>query len=164
STPRTDAPTDIGQPAVSGFVCDDDPSADEVSRSESDLASVASVTSQSQTTTRDRSYDWTRDAEPVSSTLQGFQEIALIKALKTARGRDRSQILKEYLAARTKGGAKYFMRKVAMMTKNSRLSAVRERKPGFLSLFRPMPQLRWLADPIGLYRRPSPQQPGWRMP
>jgi hypothetical protein len=76
--------------------------------------------------------------------LQGFQEIALLKALKSTRGRDHAQIRKEYLAARTKGGEKYFMFKVAMMTMGNRLSAVTERKLGFLSLFRPMPQLAGL--------------------
>ena len=167
STSRTDAPTDIGQPAVSGITCDDDPGTDRTSPSASGLPAVNPNTGQNQTPSLGygrNGYDWTLNPEPAGSTLQGFQEIALLKALKSTRGRDHAQIRKEYLAARTKGGAKYFLHKVAVMTKANRLSAVPLRKPGFLSLFRRMPQVRWLADPIGVYLRTSIQQPAWRPP
>ena len=69
-------------------------------------------------------HDGTRDTEPVGSTLRGFQEIAMLKALKNARGRDHAQIRKEYFAASTKGGAKFFIHKVAQMARNNRLPAI----------------------------------------
>jgi phospholipase C len=157
TTPRTDAPSDIGQPAISGFTCDDEASA--AASSASSLTSGTAGNAGGRGGGRDK-YDWTRDIEPVGSSLQGFQEIALLKALKSARGRDRAQIRKEYFAARTKGGAKYFIHKVALMTQNTRISAVSKRKPGFLaSLFRPIPLRPWLADPVSLYRRTSSPPP-----
>jgi len=156
ATPRTDAPSDIGQPAVSGFTCDDEPSA--AGSSASGLTPSGESAAASRGEGR-KNYDWLRDSEPVGSTLQGFQEIALLKALKSARGRDRAQIRKEYFAARTKGGAKYFIHKVALMMQNTRLSAVPKRKPGFLARFRSIPLRPWPADPISLYRRTSSPPP-----
>jgi phospholipase C len=167
STPRADAPTDIGQPAVSGFTCDGDPGADRSSSTAGALTSAGSGSNPTQPPgggDGPGEHEWTRDPEPVGSTLQGFQEIALLKALNSARGRDQMQIRKEYLAARTRMGAKYFMNKVAMMTKDNRTSAVAARRAGFLSLFRSPPQLRWMGDPINLYLRASRQRPEARPP
>lgn len=92
-------------------------------------------------------WDWTRDTAPTGSSLRGFQEIALLKALKNARGRDRTQIRREYFAAVTSGGARYFIHKVARMAANIRIRAVRRREPALLSLFRPPPTRRWIAEP-----------------
>jgi phospholipase C len=158
STPRADAPTDIGQVALSGFTCDDDPRTVRTSERTIGQTSVSSGANPNQVPShgygRD-GHDWTRDPEPLGSTLKGFHEIALLKALKSARGRDHTQIRKEYLAATTKGGAKYFIHKVATMTTENRLSARLERKSRFRSLFRSKPQHRWIADPVSMYRRSS---------
>jgi phospholipase C len=147
SAPRTDAPTDVGQPAVSGFVCDDDlSSADGIGRApKSDHGSDGGA--------RRQDYDRMRDTEPVSPALRGFQEIALLKALKNARGRDRIQIRREYFAASTKGGARFFIRKVAQMTRNNRMPVMRRAWSDILSLFRLPPTRPWTADSIAGYRR-----------
>ena len=105
-----------------------------------------------------RNHDWSRDTEAVGSALRGFQEIALLKALKNARGRDRVQIRKEYFAAATKGGAKFFMHKVALMAHANRTSIARLRERSVLSLFRSPPVRRWVPDPITIYRRRSASQ------
>jgi hypothetical protein len=76
-----------------------------------------------------------------------------LKALKNARGRDRAKIRREYFAASTKGGAKFFIHKAAVMTRENRMPAVRRARPSMLSLFR-LPRTRqWVADPVWLYRR-----------
>jgi hypothetical protein len=138
ATPRTDAPTDIGQPAVSGFTCDDEPAP-------GTGASASGLEGR-------KGYDWTRSTEAIGTSLRGFQEIALLKALKSARGRDRAQIRKEYLAAVTQGGAKFFIHKVAKMTRTLRVAPA-ARAPTVFSLFRG-PQLRpWSADATSRYRR-----------
>ncbi len=155
ATPRADAPTDIGQPAVSGFVCDDDPSPAGTSDSASGLGAAAATANAGQGSAggdRHRDYDWTRDTGPVGSALRGFQEIALLKALKNARGRDRARIRREYFTASTKGGAKFFVHKVALMARGNRMPAVRRARPGILSLFRLPPARQWVADPVGRYR------------
>jgi phospholipase C len=149
---RTNAPADIGQAANSGFVCDDDPPLQGTSSSSSGLTSGAGKGG------RD-GHDWTRDTQEVPSSLRGFQEVALLKALKNARGRDKPQIRKEYFAANTMGGAKHFIHKVALMTAVNRLSAVPDRAPGIFAFLRSIPQLRWTADPLTLYRRRGGNEP-----
>ena len=143
SAPRTDSPALLGQPAGSGFVCDDDP------RPEQDVELMRRQADSH------RHHDWSRETEPVSSTLRGFQEIALLKALKNARGRDRAQIRKEYFAAVTKGGAKYFRHKVALMARANRTSVPRDRRRSLLSLFTLPRTRRWFPDATSIYRRKS---------
>jgi phospholipase C len=150
STPRTDAPTDIGRAAESGFTCDDDPNS-EASRDASMTPPALSESTDGENGRR--GYDWTRSYEPPGAALRGFQEIALLKALKNARGRDRTQIRKEYFAAVTKGGAKHFIHKVAQMTGKTRVSYRPERKPAILSPFGLPPTRQWTADSISAYRR-----------
>jgi phospholipase C len=143
STPRTDAPATLGQPAVSGFVCEDD-------------ARAARETESAPTPADSRrDHDWSRDTEAVGPAMRGFQEIALLKALKNARGRDRAQIRKEYFAAATKGGAKFFMHKVALMARSNRTPVARQRERSLLSLFRLPPTRQWIPDSTSLYRRRS---------
>lgn len=155
SSPRTDAPTALGPAAVSGFTCDDDPTPAESSHSASGLTSAGSGSAAGGGDGR-RGHDWTRDTVPIGSSMRGFQEIALLKALKNARGRDRAQIRKEYFAAVTRGGAKFFIHKVARMAANNRIRAVRKREPALLSLFRTPPTRRWIADSVSVYRRRTP--------
>ncbi|MBB5421748.1 hypothetical protein HDG42_007833 [Paraburkholderia sp. JPY171] len=148
-TPRTDAPAQLPDPAHSGFRCDDDPplpSSDNVS---SDVLLAAEGNA------------WQFDREPLTpSTLRGFQEVALIKAIKIARGRDRQQIRKEYLAVQTHGAARHFMRKVAIMARQTRLPATMKRK-GLIPprMFEMPPRRRWLPEPLQNYRR-TPASPG----
>lgn len=156
STARTDAPADLGPAAVSGFTCEDDPTTAGASQDSSALTSDGSGLG----TGSDKGggdgrhgYNWTRDTGPVDPTLRGFQEIALLKALKNARGRDRAQIRKEYFAAVTSGGAKFFIHKVAQMARNNRAPVVRRHESAIMSLFRLPPTRSWVADPINIYRR-----------
>lgn len=80
STPRTDALTQLPEPAISGFTCDDDPN-------------FASTGATSSGLTADwGGRDWGQDQRPIGSSLRGFQEVALLKALTVARGRERRQI------------------------------------------------------------------------
>jgi phospholipase C len=143
STPRADAPALLGQPAVSGFVCEDDA-----------RAARETESAPAQTESR-RDHDWSRDTEAVGPAMRGFQEIALLKALKNARGRDRAQIRKEYFAAATKGGAKFFMHKVALMARSNRPSVARQRERSLWSLFRLPPTRQWIPDSTSIYRRRS---------
>ena len=80
-----------------------------------------------------------------------------MKALTIARGRDRRQIRKEYLAAQTRGGARYFMRKVAIMAQQLRLPPPGAHKvsPRRSWLFGFAPRRRWRADPLHTYRATS---------
>jgi phospholipase C len=154
STPRSDAPTDIGQPAVSGFVCDDDASSENTSESAKGLGATGAAPGAGRGPGGGRRRDdRTRDDEPVGSTLRGFQEVALLKALKNARGRDRAQIRKEYFAADTKDNARFFIHKVAQMTRGNRMAAGHRIRRRVLSLFRLPPTRRWVSDAIGRYRR-----------
>ena len=89
--------------------------------------------------------------------MRGFQEIALIKALKNARGRDRQQIRKEYLAADNHDGARRFIHKVASFAADARLPARRR-----VSLFRVLSSFRprkWTSEPVRAYRGPGPARP-----
>jgi hypothetical protein len=87
---------------------------------------------------------------PIGGTMRGFKEVALLKALKNARGRDRQQIRKEYLAADNHAGARRFIHKVATFTRDNRLPA-RPRAGLFKVLlsFRPR---HWNAEPVNVYR------------
>jgi hypothetical protein len=72
TAPHADAPADIGQPAVSGFTCDDDRGTDRTSKSASGLTSTDSGTNHRQPSGRGYGRDgheWTRDSDPVGSTL-----------------------------------------------------------------------------------------------
>jgi phospholipase C len=141
---RTDAPTNLTNPAPSDFTCDDDPRLVETGENSSRLQAE-----------RDGP-GWTRYRGPVDSSLRGFLEIAFLKALALARGRDRRQIRKEYLAVETHGGARRFIRKVAFMSQGVREPApgVRRRRPA-RRLFGIAPQRKWWPDPIYRYRQPS---------
>jgi phospholipase C len=153
-TPRNDAPTDIGEAADSGFVCDDDPSGEHIAESAEGLGGAEDAKGGQQGgRRRPRKRDWTQDTEPIGSTLRGFQEIALLKALKNVRGRDRTQVRKEYLAASTKGAARFFIHKVAQTTRGNRFAAVPRPGRKVYSLFRFPKTRRWAPDPIGRYRR-----------
>jgi phospholipase C len=146
TTARTNAPAMLGQAAVSGFTCDDDPPAG------------GSSTSQPLTGgngTRGEGNEPPK-AAPIGGTMRGFQEIALLKALKNARGRDRQQIRKEYLAADNHDGARRFIHKVATFVGDARLPG-RQRVDLFrvLRSFRPR---QWTAEPVSAYRGgPAPR-------
>ncbi|CAN7741052.1 alkaline phosphatase family protein [Variovorax sp. LjRoot178] len=143
---RTDAPTGLGPTADAGIVCSGDPPEPGSSSSSGGLSSSGGAGSQD-------GYDWTRDTQEAGSSLRGFQEIALLKALKNARGRDRAQIRKEYFAATTKGGAKHFMHKVAQMTGKERVSPLPGQAPGIFTSLVPLPRRAWIPTPVTLYRK-----------
>jgi hypothetical protein len=141
STPRADAPTQLPDPPNSGFVCDDDPT----------VSSTATATDAS---TDDLRHDWRQDQQPVESSLRGFKEVSLLKALKVARGRDRPQIRKEYLTAQTRGGARHFIRKVALMSRQLRLPAPGTKKPVPPKRISGLaPKQHWQSEPLHEYRR-----------
>jgi len=98
--------------------------------------------------------DWRKNSQPVGSSLRGFQEISLLKALTISRGRDHRQIRKEHLAAQTRGGARYFMRKVAVMAQQLGLPppSVSRPAPPRNWLFSLAPGRRWRAEPLHIYR------------
>jgi hypothetical protein len=79
--------------------------------------------------------------------------------LKNARGRDRRQIRKEYLAATTKGGAKHFIWKVAQMTAEIRRSPLPGRAPGIFASLLPTPRRAWVPTPLPLYRKRAEKAP-----
>lgn len=137
--PLRDAPTDLGEPADSGFVCEDD-------EEEADEAGAGSGA----IAPGEPGYEWMLDPTPVSAVLRGFKEVALLKALTLARGRDREQIRKEYLAAQTRGGARHFMRKAARLSREVREAAVR--RGAVARLLLPPPKRDWPATPIHAYR------------
>jgi hypothetical protein len=86
--------------------------------------------------------------------LRGFQELALLKALVVARGSDRPQIRREYLAATTLGGAHYFIRKVAIRARHLRLPAPRPKfRPPLLTR---APKRVWPGDSASVYRATPP--------
>jgi phospholipase C len=147
ATPRGDAPTQLPDPSVSGVHCDDDPQ----------LSANLAVTSAS------AGDDWRRDRGRVGSTLRGFEEVALLKALVVARGRDRPQIRREYLAATTRGAAHYFMRKVAVLAQNLRVPPPGSRRPRIrLPFLARAPQRVWPYDSAAVYRATPatlPRQP-----
>jgi len=150
TTPRTNAPTQLPDPAVSGFHCDE--------RLALSIDALESALLEAEGTA------WQQDNQPIgASTLRGLQEVALLKALTIARGRDKRQIRKEYLAVATHGAARHFMRKVAIMARRIRLPAAARTK-GLLPLrmFRPLSPRQWPAEPLQNYRRAaaSPVPPG----
>jgi phospholipase C len=141
ASPRGDAPTQLPDPAESGFHCDDDP-----------RFASASVDA-----AEPSAHDWRRDRQPVGSSLRGFQEVALLKALVVARGRDRPQIRREYLAATTRGGARYFIRKVALLAQRLRQPAPGARRLRLrLPLLTRPPKRVWRSDPASVYRATPP--------
>jgi phospholipase C len=141
STPRTDTLTQLPDPPDSRFVCDDDPTG-----SSAAAARDANVD--------DLRHDWRQYQQPVESSLRGFKEVSLLKALKVARGRDRPQIRKEYLAAQTRGGARHFIRKVALMSRQLRLPAPGTKKPiPPKRISGVAPKRQWQNEPLHEYRR-----------
>ena len=152
SSARTDSQTNLGPTAVSGFVCDDDPPNPGSSSSSSGLTSTDGDGGR-------KDYDWTRDNGEVEPSIRGFKEIALLKALQNARGRDRAQIRKEYFAASTRGGAKHFLHKVAQMTAEIRVSPRPERAPGIFASLLPSPRRAWIPTPLALYRKRADKEP-----
>jgi phospholipase C len=142
-SPRGDALTQLPDPAESGFRCDDDPR----------MATASADTSQP------AAHDWRRDREPVGASLRGFQELALLKALVTARGQDRPQIRREYLAATTRGGARYFIRKVALLARQLRLPAPStNRRRLRLPFLTRAPKRVWQREPAAIYRATPPTE------
>lgn len=121
SSPRTDTPTMLPEPAVSGFHCDDDPNQPQTNQTSSDLT-ASSVASDGQ-----------GDESPIPSAMQGFLYVALRKALATARGRDKPQIIRQYLAIDTRGAARQFMWNVALRSRALRA----KRTNGFTGKIRP---------------------------
>src|SRR5262249_13630264 len=91
TNPRLDAPTSLPEPAASGFHCDDDPDFPQADAVRDAQAVEQDLIARS------------GGGGPVASTMRGFQEVALLKALTVARGRDKRQIRQEYLAARLEG-------------------------------------------------------------
>ena len=146
SSPRTDTPTKLGPPAMSGFACDDDPPEHGSSSSTSSGLSAAGGRGEGP------NYDWTRDNGDVEPSMRGFKEVALLKALKNARGRDRAQIRKEYIAATTRGGARHFMHKVAQMTAEIRIPGPLKRASGVFASVMPSTVRAWAPTPLALYR------------
>ena len=140
---RTDTPATLPNPAESDFSCDGGPNFVETGEVSTGLQA-------------ERDGDGWRDYRgPVDGSQRGFLEIALFKALALARGRDRPQIRKEYLAIQTHGGARRFMRKVAFMAQGTRVPAPGVRgKTKRSTLFGLSPQRTWWADPISHYRQP----------
>jgi hypothetical protein len=150
STPRTDAPSELPEPAVSGFTCDDDPP----------LPSAMHLSDEALLAAEGNAWQFDRESL-TPSTLRGFQEVALLKAMSTARGRDRQQIRQEYLAVRTRGAARHFMRKVAIMARHIRLPAT-VRSKGLISprMFLKPPRRQWQSEPLQSYRRPDAPSEG----
>jgi phospholipase C len=144
ASPRTDAPTTLTNPAPTDFACDDDPRFVETGEVSSGLQA-------------ERDGDrWRADRRSIDPNLRAFMEVALLKALALARGRDRRQIRKEYLATESHGGARRFIRKVAFMAQGVRKPPpnVRARTPrSWNTIFSLSPQRRWWADPIVRYRQ-----------
>ena len=148
ASPRTNAPTQLPDPAVSGFHCDDDHTMSRAGKkSTAELLAAEGD-------------GWQRDDEPLGpSTLRGLQEVALLKAITVAKGRDKRQIRKEYLAVETHGGARHFMRKVAIMARQIRLPVRQARRLLPPRMFRLPSPRRWPAEPLQNYRktaRPAP--------
>ena len=155
ATPRGNAPAELGAAAVSGFTCDDDPASVGTSSQGLGAGAPGEAPPRPPTYGNGRNETGGRGAEPIGPTLRGFQEIALLKALKNARGRDRQQIRKEYLAADTRGGARRFIHKAATMARGNRISVAKARRRGILAAFLSFPTRKWLADPISTYRGDS---------
>jgi phospholipase C len=110
-SPRTDAPTALPEPAVSGFHCEDDSPQPQADKN----LSTGTVPSKRS----DRSLDQTpidseARADLIAPTLRGFLHVALLKSLAFTRGRDKPQIIKDYLAIKTRGEAKQFISNVAI--------------------------------------------------
>lgn len=141
ASPRTNAPETLKEAADSGYLCNNDPNFPKTGEASSDLRAEGQAS------------EWQRDGRPVGSTLKAFQEIALLKALKIARGRDKQQIKREYLAARTHGGAKHFIRKVAIMTQRLRSPAPGATKPNpRRKVLRTPPPREWWSESLNTYR------------
>lgn len=148
TTARTNAPAALGQAAVSGFTCDDDPPAGASSSSQS-LTGGNGTRGQGKEPPKDPN-GRTREAGPIGGSMRGFQEIALLKALKNARGRDRQQIRKEYLAADNHDGARRFIHKVASFVDDTRLPA--RRRIGMFRVLLSFRPRKWSAEPVSAYR------------
>lgn len=140
-TARDDAPERLPEPANSGYSCDLFWDGDQ------DFVSSKS-NSEALTKGRDgRRIDLS--AEPQSTTV-GFLQIALLRALTTARGRDHARIRREYAMIRTEGGARHFMAKtVRMIIPQERINSGRSSLERFL--FLPAKQ-RWIPTPLSQYR------------
>ena len=136
---RQDAPTDIGQPAESGYSCE----SGEMLHTSSTSSALGSKP------------EWTKDDSPIPPTIRSFCEVAALKAIASTRGRDRAKIVREFVAMRTAAGAGYFMAKTANLTRSVRMSYQSSRSK-FSHLFRSPLQKSWPADKLSLYRRPSP--------
>lgn len=140
--PVRDAPTDLGEPANSGFVCGDD--------DEDDGEDERTGQGSGPVTPGGKGYEWMLDPEPLGPTIRGFKEVALLKALAIVPGRDRDQIRKEYLAATTRGGARHFMRKVARLSRSEKRDGAR--RSAFVRWLFPNPKRKWIETPGHAYR------------
>jgi len=112
STPRTDTPATLPDAAVSGLRCDDDA-----------IISAGRPSTSSSALSKSGDRRWYEITVPLS--VRGFLEVALLKALAMARGRDKKQIMAEYRAIRTRGEAHEFMHNVALKAR-----ALQVRRPG----------------------------------
>jgi hypothetical protein len=134
----------LTNPAHTDFVCDDDPRFVETGEVSSGLQA-------------ERDGDrWRADRRSIDPNLRAFMEVALLKALALARGRDKRQIRKEYLATESHGGARRFIRKVAFMAQGVRRPPpnVPERQARLWNtIFSLSPQRRWWADSVVRYRQ-----------
>ncbi len=115
NSPRMDAPTGLPEPAVSGFVCDDDPP-----QSSTRQASFGP------SARPDANQDINENA-PIDGEMRGFLHVALLRALATSRGRDKAQIAKDYLAIKTTGAAQRFMSSVALKVGSPRALRAQQR-------------------------------------
>jgi phospholipase C len=150
TAPRTDTPGTLPDPAISGFSCDDDPPSPSTPGMDSEALLAAEGNA------------WQSDSRSLAaSTLRGFLEVALIKAMTVTRGRDHQQIRKEYLSVQTHGAARHFMRKVAIVARQLRLPATLKSK-GLIPprMFDRLPRRDWIADPLQDYRRTTPTPGG----
>jgi len=97
STPRTDAPTSLPDPADSGFTCDDDPSATQRSTasSSSDLTAATDVAQ-----------------EPISTLQRAFLHIAFLRHYHRTSLLGKPAVVRRFLNIKTRVQAKQYMEEV----------------------------------------------------
>lgn len=149
-TARTDAPETLPEPAHSDFECIGDDwwrHANYERTGEDGLGSSASALQEGEGRQPVREE---KSAMP-SSTTVGFLQVAYLRALATARGRDHPRIKREFAAVTTEGGARHFMAKTAVMVAPDVRTA---RHRTLLGKWFPLPQKRrWIPTPLQAYRR-----------
>jgi phospholipase C len=93
STPRTDAPTTLPEPANSGFRCEDDP--EEEAESSSALQGRL-----------------TADGRPIPSSLWGFLHTALLKHLSMTSYNKRNELINNFREIRSEAQARQYIQQV----------------------------------------------------